>query len=88
MERGCLSLMFSMVNDWFQPFDTLDHTLKVLVLRAFSTSFSHLDQCFKTISAFTEADDTRFVLHYGQYIDSGKLEFFFQEHKDPTVPAK
>lgn len=29
MERGCLSLMFSMVNDWFQPFDTLDHALKV-----------------------------------------------------------
>uniref|UniRef100_A0A1I7SHX0 Nuclear receptor domain-containing protein n=1 Tax=Bursaphelenchus xylophilus TaxID=6326 RepID=A0A1I7SHX0_BURXY len=29
MERGCLSLMFSMVNDWFQPFDTLTHDLKV-----------------------------------------------------------
>jgi hypothetical protein len=29
MERGCLSLMFSMVNDYFQPFDTLDHALKV-----------------------------------------------------------
>lgn len=87
MERGCLSLMFSMVNDWFQPFDTLDHTLKVLVLRAFSTSFSLIDQAYKTMSAFPEMDDTRFVLHYGQYIDETKLEFFFQEHKDPNASA-
>lgn len=33
MERGCLSLMFSMVNDWFQPFDTLTHELKVRIYK-------------------------------------------------------
>ncbi|KAI6190772.1 hypothetical protein M3Y97_00154900 [Aphelenchoides bicaudatus] len=87
MERGCLSLMFSMVNDWFQPFNEIDHALKVLVLRAFSTSFSHLDQCYKTMLAFPTMNDSKFVLHYGQYIDNDKLEFFFQEHKDPNIAA-
>ncbi|KAI6181830.1 Nuclear receptor domain-containing protein [Aphelenchoides besseyi] len=87
MERGCLSLMYSMVNDWFQPFDTLAHDLKVHVLRAFSAIFSHLDQCFKTMQAFGEMNDSRFVLHYGQLIDSNKLEYFFQEDKDPSASA-
>lgn len=88
MERGCLSLMFSMVGDWFQPFGILDHALKVPVLRAFYAPFSYLDKCFKTTRAFPEMDDTRIVLHYGQYIDINKLDFFFQEHKDPSATIK
>ncbi|KAH7675888.1 CRE-NHR-70 protein, partial [Aphelenchoides avenae] len=43
MERGCLSLMYSMVNDWFQPFNELEHDLKVTTLKAFSSKFTHLD---------------------------------------------
>lgn len=33
MERGCLSLMYSMINDWFQPFDSLPHELKVKIFK-------------------------------------------------------
>ncbi|CAD5228658.1 unnamed protein product [Bursaphelenchus okinawaensis] len=88
MERGCLSLLFSMVNDWFQPFDTLSHEIKVVVLRQFSSSFSHLDQAYKTMQEYPQGDDTRWVLHYGQYCDITNFEHFFAEDKDPSIAAK
>jgi len=70
MERGCLSLMFSMLNQWFRPFDQLKHEVKIQILRAFSGRFTHLDQCFRTAQAFPpgSGDGTRrelMVMHYG-----------------------
>nr|CAD2191067.1 unnamed protein product [Meloidogyne enterolobii] len=56
MERGCISLMYSM---------------KIL-----------------SISVFPEKNDTRFVLHYGQYADTNKIEYFFGDEQDPAQTAK
>uniref|UniRef100_A0A914DQ46 Uncharacterized protein n=1 Tax=Acrobeloides nanus TaxID=290746 RepID=A0A914DQ46_9BILA len=88
MERGCLSLMFSMLNDWFQPFDQLSHELKILVLRAFSVRFTFLDSCFRTCQIFPQPEDTRYVLHYGQYLDNARIEDFFSDDKDPAESAR
>ena len=97
MERGCISLMYSMVllllidkiynlklTDCFPLFHSLNQELKVAALRVFSNRFTHLDQCYRTVSIFSGEDDTRFVLHYGQYVDANKLEHFFADEQDPT----
>jgi len=47
-----------------------------------------LDQCFRSISVFPEKNDTRFVLHYGQYADTNKIEYFFGDEQDPAQTAK
>jgi hypothetical protein len=88
MERGCLSLMYSMVNDWFQPFSELDHELKVTALRSFSARFTHLDQCYRTVQTFPDTNDSRFVMHYGQYVDLKNMQYFFSEDKDPEESAR
>uniref|UniRef100_A0A183BQE3 Nuclear receptor domain-containing protein n=1 Tax=Globodera pallida TaxID=36090 RepID=A0A183BQE3_GLOPA len=79
MERGCISLQFSMLVDCFQPFDSLNQQLKVAALRVFSNRFTHLDQCFRTATIFPANDDPRFVLHYGQYMNVEKLDEFFTD---------
>uniref|UniRef100_A0A915D2T3 NR LBD domain-containing protein n=1 Tax=Ditylenchus dipsaci TaxID=166011 RepID=A0A915D2T3_9BILA len=87
MERGCLSLMYSMLNDWYQPFDSLIHDLKVATLREFSMRFTLLDQCYRTMQTF-KPEENRFVMHYGQYIDGDNMEYFFAENKDPEMLAR
>ncbi|CAK5015385.1 unnamed protein product [Meloidogyne enterolobii] len=88
MERGCISLMYSMLTDCFPNFNSLNQELKVAALRVFSNRFTHLDQCFRSISVFPEKNDTRFVLHYGQYADTNKIEYFFGDEQDPAQTAK
>lgn len=89
MERGCISLMYSMLSDCFPPFESLSQELKVAALRVFSNRFTHLDQTYRTMTIFPGQDDPRFVLHYGQYADSTKLEYFFAEdHQDSVEVAK
>ncbi|KAL7071008.1 hypothetical protein ACQ4LE_009735 [Meloidogyne hapla] len=87
MERGCISLMYSMLTDCFPQFNSLNQELKVSALRVFSNRFTHLDQCFRSISVFPEKGDTRFVLHYGQFVDSNKMEYFFGDEQDPAQTA-
>jgi hypothetical protein len=88
MERGCLSLQLSMLNDWFQPFDQLPHEIKVNILQIFSLKFSLLDSSYRTMNAFPSPTDTKWAVHYGQYLDSTDLEHFFKDDKDPTESAK
>ncbi|KAL3080764.1 hypothetical protein niasHS_005351 [Heterodera schachtii] len=89
MERGCISLMFSMLTDCFHPFDSLDQPTKLSALRAFANRFTHLDQCYRTVALFPADDDPRFVLHYGQYVNLEKLDHFFGEieHPEDTIRA-
>jgi len=88
MERGCLSLMLSMLGDYFPPFSQLSAELKAAALRAFSARFTHLDQCFRTARVFTTEGDTRFALHYGQCFDVSRMEHFFAEDGDPESSAR
>ncbi|KAF7635253.1 hypothetical protein Mgra_00005369 [Meloidogyne graminicola] len=88
MERGCISLMYSMLTDCFPKFNSLSQELKVSALRIFSNRFTHLDQCFRSISVFPEKGNKRLVLHYGQYIDSNNMEYFFGDEQDPAQTAK
>uniref|UniRef100_A0A915P2X2 Nuclear receptor n=1 Tax=Meloidogyne floridensis TaxID=298350 RepID=A0A915P2X2_9BILA len=76
------------LTDCFPNFNSLNQELKVAALRVFSNRFTHLDQCFRSISVFPEKNDTRFVLHYGQYADTNKIEYFFGDEQDPAQTAK
>lgn len=88
MERGCLSLMFSMLNDWFHPFSQLPHEIKVAVLQNYSIKFGMLDSVFRTYQIDPEANGNRWIFHYAQYIDSEDVEFFFKDDKDPAESAR
>lgn len=60
----------------------------MIVFKSFSSKFGFLDACHRTSQIFPQPNDTRLVLHYGQYIDSMKLEEFFSEEKDPGQSAR
>lgn len=66
----------------------MNQELKVSALRVFSNRFTHLDQSYRSLTIFPADDDTRLVLHYGQYVDSTKLEHFFADEQDPTATAE
>lgn len=61
---------------------------QILVLRAFSVRFTFLDSCFRTCQIFPQPEDTRYVLHYGQYLDNARIEDFFSDDKDPAESAR
>ena len=88
MERGCLSLLFSMLNDWCHPFSQLPHQLKIDVLRNFALRFSLLDTTYRTSQVYPDSDGDRWIMHYGQYLDVNDLNFFFKDDKDPAESAK
>uniref|UniRef100_A0A7E4W4Y8 Nuclear receptor domain-containing protein n=1 Tax=Panagrellus redivivus TaxID=6233 RepID=A0A7E4W4Y8_PANRE len=86
MERGCLSLQFSMLNDSFHPFSELSQDQKINVLQLFSRRFTILDSMWRSAAAFP-LDDNKVVMHYGQYLDINNLEHFFKDDKDPKESA-
>jgi len=88
MERGCLSLMFSMLNDWYHPFSQLPHQIKVDVLRSFALKFSLLDSSYRTSQVYPDPEGDRWIMHYGQYLDKNDLLYFFKDDKDPAESAK
>lgn len=90
MERACLPLMLSMLNDWYQPFDALDSQLKVTVLKSFSVRFSLLTESFRTIRVFPIINGKfqGISLHYGQCINYAEVEKFFIEVPDLKTAVK
>ncbi|TKR82009.1 hypothetical protein L596_015793 [Steinernema carpocapsae] len=57
-------------------------------LRHFYVPFSVVDQCYHSSMYFPNPNETRFYLHYKQYVDTRNLVEFFATEKNPEESAK
>lgn len=83
MERGCVSLVYNMVNDHFYSLSDFTPNQRKSFLKTFSQEFTPLYRAQLNATVFPGAT-TKFVTHYGYYVDSENLEDFFADMNEPT----
>uniref|UniRef100_A0A914PTY7 Nuclear receptor domain-containing protein n=1 Tax=Panagrolaimus davidi TaxID=227884 RepID=A0A914PTY7_9BILA len=77
MERGCISLLFSMINDFYLPFNQLEKDAKIMIFQNYNVRFNLLNGAFASYQKGPALPDSVFQLHYGQYMVPLNLRFVF-----------
>ncbi|KAI6171245.1 hypothetical protein M3Y97_01078500 [Aphelenchoides bicaudatus] len=88
MARGCTSLVFQTLNDFFPTFADLELDLKESLMRTFSIHFAMLFQCHQTMLKYPEFEDHHFVLHCGQLISCDTVMAFHEKNRDQMAAAR
>jgi len=90
MDRGSISLLFTMLTQFYTPLDEIEHAKKVEVIRYMFVPFSLLHRCQLTAECWREderkLDERRdwILTHYGSYCneETMKREFRRRTEKD------
>uniref|UniRef100_A0AC34QZJ2 Uncharacterized protein n=1 Tax=Panagrolaimus sp. JU765 TaxID=591449 RepID=A0AC34QZJ2_9BILA len=88
MERGCISLIYSMLNDFFLPYKDLEKETRLLLLHAFELRFGLMQGIFLTTKFVPPVPDNLWVVQYGQVLDENNMETFFDLDGNPAATAK
>lgn len=85
MDRGTISLLFTMLHQFYAPFDELPHAKKVEVIRYLFVPFTLLHRCELTAQCW-RADEGRMeerrdwiVTHYGCYVNEEVMKEEFRK---------
>uniref|UniRef100_A0A914DKE2 Nuclear receptor n=1 Tax=Acrobeloides nanus TaxID=290746 RepID=A0A914DKE2_9BILA len=82
MEKACITLINSMLNEYFEPYGNLKNEEKILIIKNFVLRFSMFIRCYQSSKIYPEINDARLVIHYGYYLDNQTVEYFFSELKN------
>ncbi|KAH7698209.1 hypothetical protein AAVH_34702, partial [Aphelenchoides avenae] len=82
MERGCVSLIYNMVNDHFYPLGDFTPNQRKTFLKSFAQEFGPLYRVQLSATVFP-GDTKKLVTHYGYYFDSEQVEDFFADMNQP-----
>uniref|UniRef100_A0A1I8AV28 Nuclear receptor domain-containing protein n=1 Tax=Steinernema glaseri TaxID=37863 RepID=A0A1I8AV28_9BILA len=88
MDKGCVTLAHQMLVEHFDPFGSFAMEERRKFLRNFYIPFTVIDQCYFSSLYFPNPTETRFYLHYRQYMDSSNLIPFFDTEHKPEESAR
>ncbi|KAK0405831.1 hypothetical protein QR680_018221 [Steinernema hermaphroditum] len=88
MDKGCITLTHQMLVEHFEPFSSFSMEDRLKFLQSFYIPFTVIDQCYFSSVFFPSPSETRFYLHYRQYVDSKNLITFFDTENKPEESAR
>uniref|UniRef100_A0A914EGH8 Nuclear receptor domain-containing protein n=1 Tax=Acrobeloides nanus TaxID=290746 RepID=A0A914EGH8_9BILA len=80
MERHCIILIFSMLNDFFEPFKMYSQEDKIQIMKNYAVKFNTLMKSYLTSMYFPSMEDKKWMTHYGQVIDTEDSYHFICNH--------
>uniref|UniRef100_A0A914DJ92 Nuclear receptor domain-containing protein n=1 Tax=Acrobeloides nanus TaxID=290746 RepID=A0A914DJ92_9BILA len=83
LEKGCISLVYSMLNEYFEPFCLLQHEQKIELMKSLLLKFSILTKSYLSAKNFPDSADHRLMTHPGYIIDLNYTEYFFLDKSNP-----
>uniref|UniRef100_A0A914C2R4 NR LBD domain-containing protein n=1 Tax=Acrobeloides nanus TaxID=290746 RepID=A0A914C2R4_9BILA len=84
--RNCVPLMYSMIDEFFDPSQLLNSEQKHLVIKSFAMKFWFLMKDYQTVKIFPKLDDTRQTIDQRFVIDYNNpkhIQYFVSEFERP-----
>ncbi|KAI1717679.1 zinc finger, c4 type (two domains) domain-containing protein [Ditylenchus destructor] len=79
MEHNSMPLMYTMLNDFIEPFSLLEHEEKVALLEASWTQLMMLHRCHLTTANYPDPEDSHMVLSVGYVMTTENTEEMLRE---------
>ncbi|KAI6224207.1 Protein ultraspiracle [Aphelenchoides besseyi] len=90
MERGCVQLMLTMIQEWVPSIAKMNHDTKWKIIRNFYPHFSPMFKLYRTSVVFPNQNDYRVVLAHNMYVDTRNetLNYHFRDSINPEEATR